>query len=406
MMKKLLFFTASYPYGLGEMWKSYELKYLSKYFDDITIVPYSYGNNFDNPRPIENNIKVELPLLQDTSVIINFKSLKLLIGRNFFYYLNEFFCKSVFLKKSRLISWLAVSIQIERLLRTDFIKKLKNSETENTVLYFYWGKGTCDIIPLLKKKKFSKIMVRMHRYDLFEFENNNYIPFRKQLLKSITTAAPSSEAGKEHLLSRYPKLKFQVEVFRCGTVSEGISKSSIDNILRIMTCSYIVPVKRLDILAKAILNLSIPVQWTHLGDGPLKNELESILINKSENITIKFEGMIPSNKVLNYYLNHPIDLFINVSSSEGVPFSIMEALSSGIPVFATNVGGTSEIIDDSVGKLLPKELIPEYLANQIVSFYNLSSEKKVLLRQNAFMRYQQLCNADILAKELSQFLIA
>jgi len=49
---------------------------------------------------------------------------------------------------------------------------------------------------------------------------------------------------------------------------------------------------------------------------------------------------LPHNDVLNYYASNPVDVFINTSSSEGLPVSIMEAMSFGIPVIATNVGGT------------------------------------------------------------------
>lgn len=44
---------------------------------------------------------------------------------------------------------------------------------------------------------------------------------------------------------------------------------------------------------------------------------------------------------------------MNLSTSEGVPVSIMEVQSYGIPVIATNVGGTGEIIDKDNGILLP-----------------------------------------------------
>jgi glycosyltransferase involved in cell wall biosynthesis len=47
---------------------------------------------------------------------------------------------------------------------------------------------------------------------------------------------------------------------------------------------------------------------------------------------------------------------VNLSSSEGVPLSIMEALAMGVPVVATAAGGTGEMVDDSVGALLPVEV--------------------------------------------------
>ena len=46
-------------------------------------------------------------------------------------------------------------------------------------------------------------------------------------------------------------------------------------------------------------------------------------------------------------------MFVNVSESEGIPVSIMEALAAGVPVLATDVGGTSELVGENNGILLP-----------------------------------------------------
>ena len=45
----------------------------------------------------------------------------------------------------------------------------------------------------------------------------------------------------------------------------------------------------------------------------------------------------------------PVDLFLTVSANEGIPVSIMEAQSFGIPVIATDVGGISEIVNNVNG---------------------------------------------------------
>ena len=78
-----------------------------------------------------------------------------------------------------------------------------------------------------------------------------------------------------------------------------------------------------------------------------------------------------------------IDALINVSESEGLPFSMMEAISFGIPVIGTNVGGVKEIINNDTGILLEKDfeikslssLIDNLRENQITS-----SENRKLIR--------------------------
>ena len=72
----------------------------------------------------------------------------------------------------------------------------------------------------------------------------------------------------------------------------------------------------------------------------------------------------------------------------------MEALSAGIPVYATNVGGTSELVDESVGKLIPDNIEGEQLAELIDEYRELPSDLKSSFRSNAYNRYKESWNAD------------
>ena len=76
-------------------------------------------------------------------------------------------------------------------------------------------------------------------------------------------------------------------------------------------------------------------------------DLVSIDAIYPKNTRIPFYSQIKST--LGNYLH--IDLFINTSSSEGVPVSIMEALSVGIPIIATDVGGTKEIVTKTTARI-------------------------------------------------------
>ena len=89
---------------------------------------------------------------------------------------------------------------------------------------------------------------------------------------------------------------------------------------------------------------------------------------------------------MNYYNTYEIDLFVNLSTIEGVPVSIMEAQSSGIPVLATDVGSSKEIVDDDNGFLIPKDF--EMNLAQVAATYN--------MRKSTFCRI-------ILQRELSNY---
>ena len=403
--KKLIYFTASFPYGLGETWKSNELKYFVEYFDEITVVPYSYGGNRTSPKSLPAGVKLEDPLFGTDALTVDARSFFKLLDRNLAYYLKELLRKKAFLNKARIIAWLKASLQIKQLVAHPFIRKILNAPGEDTILYFFWGRGSCDILPFTGKRRFWKTIVRFHRYDLFEDQNGGYIPYRRQLLENVSIAAPSSAKGYEHLRSLYPDLESHLKVIRLGVIGEGKISASTDNILRIVSCSYVVPVKRVHLIARALASVSAPVEWTHVGDGPLMGELKAMVETLPGNITVNFPGMINSSEVMDFYKARPIDLFLNVSSSEGVPFSIMEVLSGGIPVYATAAGGTGEIIDDSVGKLLPLEITPESLGALLQQYYEEKPERKAQMRTAAFERYREKCDAEVLARDFAKMVI-
>jgi glycosyltransferase involved in cell wall biosynthesis len=82
----------------------------------------------------------------------------------------------------------------------------------------------------------------------------------------------------------------------------------------------------------------------------------------------------------------------------------MEALSAGIPVIATDVGGTAEFVDDTVGRILPADLSAELLATSLESIYRLGENDKLEIRRRAFQRYVEKCDAVKLASEMAELL--
>ena len=97
--------------------------------------------------------------------------------------------------------------------------------------------------------------------------------------------------------------------------------------------------------------------------------------------------------MLQFYKDNPIDVFLNVSLNEGVPVSIMEAQSFQIPVIATSVGGTSEIVDNNNGLLLSKNIQPGELAKVINDVY---LKRTVWLRKRkiTYRNWEEISNAE------------
>lgn len=380
-----------------------EIEIFLPYFDEISVLPFTNGGNLLPSKPLPSQVKLLKPLFNEWTIPVSAKSIFKLLDKNFLYYFKEAFRKQIWKSKKHIKYWLETSCLTQALLRHPQVIQLMESDLSDTVLYFFWAKGSCEIIPFLPKSR-GKVIVRFHRYDLYEEIQHGYIPFRKQLLKHLDTAVPIAQDGVGYLRKRYPDVDFDIKLFRLGTISRGRSPKSTDNVLRIISCSLLSPVKRVEILVKALGKLQIPVHWTHLGDGSEGDKIRALVAELPDHIEVDLKGMIPSEKVLDIYVENTFDLFINVSASEGVPVSIMEAFSAGIPVLATDVGGTSEIVSEQVGGLLKANVDPDYLAQKITAFNALTDQEKQDLREQAFSLYQTTCNAEKWGHEMAQFL--
>ncbi len=86
------------------------------------------------------------------------------------------------------------------------------------------------------------------------------------------------------------------------------------------------------------------------GDGSLRDALARQIASCGLENRIILAGFRPD---LDRYLPH-LDLFVQSSHTEGLPNVLLEAQAANVPVIATNVGGTPEVIDDGrSGYLVP-----------------------------------------------------
>lgn len=81
-----------------------------------------------------------------------------------------------------------------------------------------------------------------------------------------------------------------------------------------------------------------------IGDGVYKDELEKMARKLELVAKVKFWGELSHEQIKKVFEETAI--FVNPSYSEGLPSSVLEAAAAGLPIVATNVGGTREIILD------------------------------------------------------------
>ena len=96
------------------------------------------------------------------------------------------------------------------------------------------------------------------------------------------------------------------------------------------------------------------------------------------------------------YKENSYHIFVNVSESEGIPVSIMEASSFGIPVIATNVGGVGEIVENGYnGLLLNKDFLNRDLSVCLKSIACMVDNDYQTLRKHAREMWEERYNSSV-----------
>jgi len=276
---------------------------------------------------------------------------------------------------------------------------IRESSAECTV-YAFWGMGGALALPWLPRLQGGSF-VRLHRYDLYEERApRGYLPFRRSLFRSVNAVLAISDSARDYIVERYPDAGLESKVFvsRLGSANPGAVERAVRNDTRtIASCSSLIPVKRVDLILEAVARVaeSGPVNWVHFGDGPLKDELlaKAAELGGSK-LSIRLLGQTSNSDILDFYRTNRVDVFVNASESEGVPVSIMEAMSLGIPVVATAVGGTPEIVgrDLGSGELASEDPTAAELADTILSVLNAPDS-----RFQARSTWERMCDARVTA---------
>lgn len=384
MNKSLVLFTDSFPFGTKETFLNTEILFLSKNFEKIIIIPL---RDSDLAREVPANVTVNLNFISEKPntykrFLITFFSSPLYkaIYSDFPYIFSLEYIKL-------LLTWSANITRMKNVVLNLLNKNVVDSN--DTVFYTYAYTSNTIAISEIKKMYHSnlKLITRVHGGDLYEYAHGfSVFPLRKSSIQYINKIYSISKDGKKHLQLKYPEYSKIIYLSRLGVKSLGRTKNKNKNknIINIVSCSNIIPLKRVHLILKIVNLLDFKVKWTHFGKGN-SPELTSLLTTVNDNIVVDLVGQKRNEEVYQFYLENEIDIFINVSTSEGIPVSIMEAMSCGIPVIATNVGGTSEIVKDNYNGFL---LDRDFLLTDAVEYIHLLINDEDRFKENAYQTWK------------------
>ena len=133
-----------------------------------------------------------------------------------------------------------------------------------------------------------------------------------------------------------------------------------------------------------------------IGDGPLFRDLEKKAADLGVSPWILFTGY--RNDVLE--LLRAFDIFVLPSLAEGLSIALLEAMASGLPVIASNVGGIPEVFGNcDCGKLVhPKDI--NALASAMVEFGSLDNDIKTILGEHGRKRIEEEFTTDVMISRL------
>lgn len=399
-MKKIFILTDRYPYGDGEPFLHTELQSIDTSLYNITIIPVSPSSDNTKVRPLPANIQLDSGLTVPDSSYQDmvWRSRCRKQGR----FLQEMLQQVLTFKFSwhnlnKALYYIRLGMRAAEYLNVHYGDILHRPEQPVTVYAYWLSHPGATASELGRLHPQIKTIARCHGYDcLPERHDKHHVPAMRYTTLLLDAVYPVSSYSAS-AVGRY-KNRTTIQVAKLGSMDYGLAPLPENQPFTIVSCAYISPVKRLDLFVNALAKIKdVPLRWVHLGGGEQAEEITALAQNQlGTNIHWEITGNLPHDAIIEHYKNNPAHLFVNTSKSEGMPVSIMEALSFGLPVLATSAGGIQDAVTHGLnGFLLNNNASAESIAEEILRITNIPKAEYAALRNNARLSWQQNYNAAV-----------
>ena len=378
----LFLYTFDYPCDKTalEQYVNTELNAIHSVYKKVYIFPINYNDiGFEIP---ENTTVVDISLYSKTNLASKMFFLILSFWQTIIEGIkseNRNFFKQPLKKVKFFYSSARIANNLE-----NFIKVIGIDNTK-VVHFSYWFSSWALSLSILKdKRKIKDFYSRGHQADVY-FDNDMFHSyFQYYKVKKTTKVFAISDHATSFFQSKFKGFRHKFETSYLGVDNNFLNPSNRPNDpLHIVSCSKIINHKRNHLICEVLQAIDVPVKWTHYGllDGgyDLYNRaFEKLKENKF--IEINFKGLQANEQILDDYKNIPIDLFFSTSEREGLSFAMIEVLSFGIPILATDINGTKEICNENTGHLMPLNFELSEAVDFIKTIYQ--SRPNLKLRQD------------------------
>lgn len=245
------------------------------------------------------------------------------------------------------------------------------------LIHIFFGVPSGPLGYLAKKIFGVPYLIRMGGGDVPGFRPFQY----KKLYKILTPFLNILWRNADFLVANSDGLcKMATQVFPnlpISVIPNGVDTHRFTNghrripapVVRILFVSRLIRRKGLQYLIAAIPEIAKQVHSPFVikivGDGPDKEEFLQQVHNQGIEEYVRFYGYVDHANLPQSYLD--ADIFVLPSLAEGMPNVVLEAMGSGLPVVATRVPGSEELVQDGDNGFLVDAKDAENLANALIA---------------------------------------
>ena len=196
------------------------------------------------------------------------------------------------------------------------------------------------------ERTYSKAKIS-ESFDEFQVKNYGFsISLQKKVRSFSIKKSDIVVTPSKHLKNFILNLGFKnkIEIINNGVfIPEENTNIFTNDQINITIVSRLVSHKNIKKIIRAISDLNDPLIYLNIiGDGPELNQLQKISLESNNKDNIIFHGKLNRDDINHIFLKS--DIYIQASNYEGLPHSLLEAMSYGIPVLCTPVGECKEIL--------------------------------------------------------------
>ncbi len=251
------------------------------------------------------------------------------------------------------------------------------SKTGAHLLHIYFGQIAVHLLPLIRLWKKPSI-VSFHGADVtVDMNKPAYRETTRQMLNAVKLVLVRSESLR-HAVIHLGCDERKIEIQRTGIPLDEFPFRERNFVTaatewRFVQAGRLIEKKGLPVTLRAFalfLRQHPNASLTIAGEGPLLGQLQNLGRELNIENRVSFTGFVSQEQLREiYYASH---VFLHPSqrghdgNQEGIPNSMLEAMASGLPVFATHHGGIPEAIQNGVSGVLVPERDHEKLAAALV----------------------------------------